>query len=77
MEQSSQKWIENTVGEGEIAHYEQFLLLSQCFQNFYCKHVKTRACLGEGLRSEGFSAQPDSFDGICQASSAEFCLHVL
>ena len=26
------KWIENTVGKGEIAHYEQFLLFSQCFQ---------------------------------------------
>ena len=26
------KWIENTVGEGEIARYEQFLLLPQCFQ---------------------------------------------
>ena len=26
------KWVENTVGEGEIARYEQFLLLPQCFQ---------------------------------------------
>ena len=26
------KQIENTVGKGEIAHYEQFLLFSQCFQ---------------------------------------------
>ena len=26
------KWIENTVGKGEIAHYKQFLLFSQCFQ---------------------------------------------
>ena len=26
------KWIENTVGIGEIAHYEQFLLFPQCFQ---------------------------------------------
>ena len=25
------KWVENTVGKGEIAHYEQFLLFSQCF----------------------------------------------
>ena len=24
--------IENTVGKGEIARYEQFLLFSQCFQ---------------------------------------------
>ena len=27
------KWIENTVGKGEIARYEQFLLFPQCFQN--------------------------------------------
>ena len=26
------KWAENTVGKGEIARYEQFLLFSQCFQ---------------------------------------------
>ena len=27
------KWVENTVGKGEIACYEQFLLFPQCFQN--------------------------------------------
>ena len=26
------KWVENTVGKGEIAHYEQFLLFPRCFQ---------------------------------------------
>ena len=26
------KRAENTVGKGEIAHYEQFLLFPQCFQ---------------------------------------------
>ena len=26
------KWVKNTVGKGEIAHYEQFLLFPQCFQ---------------------------------------------
>ena len=26
------KRVENTVGKGEIAHYEQFLLYPQCFQ---------------------------------------------
>ena len=25
------KWVENTVGKGEIAHYKQFLLYPQCF----------------------------------------------
>ena len=26
------KWVENTVGKGEIAPYEQFLLCPKCFQ---------------------------------------------
>ena len=26
------KWVENTVGKGEVAHYEQFLLFPQCLQ---------------------------------------------
>ena len=26
------RWVENTVGKGEIAHYEQFLHFPQCFQ---------------------------------------------
>ena len=26
------EWVENTVGKGEIARSEQFLLFSQCFQ---------------------------------------------
>ena len=29
------KRIESTVGKGEIAHYEQFLLFPQCFQKSY------------------------------------------
>ena len=26
------KWVENTVGKGEIARYKQFFLFTQCFQ---------------------------------------------
>ena len=26
------KWVENNLGKGEIARYEQFLLFSLCFQ---------------------------------------------
>ena len=29
------KQVENTVGKGEIARYEQFLLFSQCFQKTF------------------------------------------
>ena len=43
------KGIENTMGKGEIARYEQFLLFPQVFLKYlYCRHVKTRACLGKG-----------------------------
>ena len=38
--------VENTAGKGEIASYDQFLLFSTIFsKDFYCRHVKTRACL--------------------------------
>ena len=46
--------VKNTVVKGEFARYEQFLLLPLCFQKtstakgFYCRHVKTRTCLGKG-----------------------------
>ena len=32
MPESSPDGVENTVGKGEIARYEQFLLFPQCFQ---------------------------------------------
>ena len=32
MAESFPKRVENIVRKGEIAHYEQFLLFSQCFQ---------------------------------------------
>ena len=36
------KQVENTVGKGEIARYEQFLLFPWCFsKDLYCRHVKT------------------------------------
>ena len=39
------KTVENTMGKGEIARNEQFLLFPQCFQKtLYCRHVKTWAC---------------------------------
>ena len=41
--------VENMVGKGEIARYEQFLLFPQCFQkDLSRRHVKTRACSGKG-----------------------------
>ena len=34
------KQIENTVGKGEIARFEQFLLFPVFSKDFYCKQVK-------------------------------------
>ena len=51
--ESSPKKPKNSVGKGEIAHYQQFLLSLQCFsKEFYCRHVKTRACVGKGYITE-------------------------
>ena len=33
--ESYPKWVENTMGKGEIARYEQFLLFPQCFQKAF------------------------------------------
>ena len=44
------KSVENPVGKGEIASYKQFLLFPIVFsKDLYCRHIKTRACLGKGL----------------------------
>ena len=42
------KRVENAVGKGEIARYEQFLLVPVFSKDLYCRHMKTRACLGKG-----------------------------
>ena len=41
------KQVENIVGKGEIARYEQFLLFPQFSKDLYYRHIKTRACLGK------------------------------
>ena len=42
------KRVESTVGKGEIARYEQFLLFPVFSTDLYCRHVKARACLEKG-----------------------------
>ena len=45
------KRVENAVGKGEIAHYEQFLLSPQCLQKgLFPKAVKKVSLCGNGLR---------------------------
>ena len=45
------KWVENTVGKGKIARYEQFLLFPQCFQKgrqkaSLCCNGRVKVCSG-------------------------------
>ena len=43
------KRVENTVGKGEIARYEQFLLFPTVFlKDMYYRRVNPGACLGKG-----------------------------
>ena len=42
------KKVEKTVGKEEIAHHEPISPLPAAFyKDLYCRHVKTRACLGK------------------------------
>ena len=50
MAQRSPKAVENTVGKGEIARHEQFLLFPKCF-----KKTCTAGTLKPGLVWEGLS----------------------
>ena len=44
------KWVENTVGKGEIARYEQFLLFPQCFLTRFVSEGRQKVSLcGNGL----------------------------
>ena len=46
--------VENTVGKGEIARNEQFLLFPLRFsKDFYCRHVKSRYFGGKGYMPRG------------------------
>ena len=43
--------VESTVGKGEIARYEQFLLFPQCFQKTCTETRKNQGLFGKGLKS--------------------------
>ena len=43
------KRVENTVGKGEIACHEQFLLIPQCFQKTLLQTRKNQGLFGKGL----------------------------
>ena len=44
------KRIENTVGKGEIARYEQFLLFLQCFQKTYTADMRKPGLVWERVK---------------------------
>ena len=45
------KWVENIVGKGEIARYEQFLLFPQCFQKPLFPGASKGVIVWEGVKS--------------------------
>ena len=53
------KRVENTVGKGKIARYEQFLLFPQCFQKT-CTAVRKN----QGLFGKGFVWESTKCDGL-------------
>ena len=44
--------MENIVGKGEIAHYEQFLLFSQCFQKTFAADTLKQVLVWENVKRE-------------------------
>ena len=54
------KWVENTVGKGEIAHNEQFLLFPQCFLTTCTTDMKkNKGFFGKSLKgSPGHQISP-------------------
>ena len=54
------KRVENTVGKGEIAHYEQFLLFPQCFQKACFPGASKGVTVWEWVNS---STEVPSFNG--------------
>ena len=47
------KWVENTLGKGEIPHYEQFLLFPQCFQKACFPRVSKGVIVWEWVNDPG------------------------
>jgi hypothetical protein len=48
------KRVENTVGKGETAHYDQFLLFPQCFQKTCTADMKKPGLVWERVKQQTF-----------------------
>ena len=57
------KWVENTVGKGEIARYEQFLLFPQCFQKACFPGASKGVIVWEWVKKIVFLKSPLSWRG--------------
>ena len=65
------KLVENAVGKGEIACYEQFLLFPQCFQKAYFPRASKGVIVWELVNSMGLN--PSSSVGIIQDLRTRGC----
>ena len=74
MYESCHRKVENTMGKGEFARYEQFLLVPQCFQKVSNLRKMPESChkgqkntvgKGEIARYEQFLLFPQCFKKVC------------
>ena len=67
------KWAENTVGKGENARYEQFLLFPQCFQKACFPEASKGVIVWECVNKYLLSVRPRDltakFLGLCMANN--------
>ena len=65
--------LENTVGKGEIAHKEQFLLFPVFSKDLNCRHVKTGGLFKKGLKNMratmALDRSPESFSPKLNSTS--------
>ena len=73
------KRVENTVGKGEIARYEQFLLFPQCFQKACFPGASKGVIVWEWVKKQQFKSKiaksglNDCLDVILDESENELC----
>ena len=53
-------WVENIVGKGEIARYEQFLIFLQCFQKLSLLIRQNQYLRSKGLKLKAYKLLGDS-----------------
>ena len=69
------KWIENTVGKGEIARYEQVLLFPQCFQKACFPGASKGFIVWEWVKQQNIAIIDILFKNYKQACQGHRCPH--